>query len=128
MKVAVRNLIEISVLFLVVIGTFAHFAFGGKRPLFCSFYSSNDGLNDLHAWIDREEYLEKLNSGTINRALVYKDLGWVRMIAQDGYRLELATTVDESFLKNLKAKAREDVSPAWLEGIDAWCIPPQVNA
>ena len=128
MKVAVRNLIEISVLFLVVIGTFAHFAFGGKRPLFCSFYSSNDGLNGLHAWIDREEYLEKLNSGTINRALVYKDLGWVRMIAQDGYRLELATTVDESFLENLKAKVASDVVFGELSGIDAWCLPQQVNA
>ena len=126
MKADVRNLI-ISVLSLAVIGTLADITFG-TRPQICSVYSIN---NHLGEWINRESYLEKLNSGRIARALVYKDLGWVKLIEQDGYRLELATTVDESFLKNLKAKVRSEsptaVSPAWLEGIDAWCIPPQVN-
>ena len=57
---------------------------------------------------------------------MYKDLGWVRLTEQDGYRLELATTVDEPFLKNLKAKVSFDVTFDELSGIDAWCPPPQV--
>ena len=123
MKAVVRNL-TISVLSIAVIGTTADIAFG-TRPFFCGFYSIN---NHLGVWINRERYLEKLNSGKIARALVYKDLGWVRMIAHDGYRLELATTVDESFLENLKAKVASDVVFGELSGIDAWCLPQQVNA
>ena len=123
MKANVRNLI-ISVLSLAVIGTIADITFG-TRPLFCSFPSIN---NHLGEWINRKSYHEILNSGRIARALVYKDLGWVKLVEQDGYRLELATTVDESFLKNLKAKVTSDVKFAELSGIDAWCVPPQVNA
>ena len=126
MKANVRNLI-ISVLSLTVIGTIADITFG-TRPFFCSILPINRHLGE---WINRETYLEKLNSGRITLALVYEDIGWVRMMEQDRYSLELASTVDESFLKNLKAKVRSEsptaVSPAWLEGIDAWCIPPQVN-
>ena len=121
MKAVVRNL-TISVLSIAVIGTTADIAFG-TRPFFCGFYSIN---NHLGVWINRESYLEKLNSGKIARALVYKDLGWARLIEQDGYRLELATTVDEPFLKNLKAKVSFDVTFDELSGIEAWCPPPQV--
>ena len=127
MKTDVRSLI-ISALSLAVIGTIADITFG-TRPFFCSILPINRHLGE---WINRETYLEKLNSGRITRALVYEDIGWVRMMEQDRYSLELASTVDESFLKNLKAKVRSEsptaVSPAWLEGIDAWCVPPQVNA
>tara|TARA_B100001173_G_C15988723_1_gene547931 strand:+ start:689 stop:871 length:183 start_codon:yes stop_codon:yes gene_type:complete len=58
---------------------------------------------------------------------VYKDLGWVRLTEQDGYRLELATTVDGSFLKNLKAKVAIDVQFDELSGIYAWCPLPQAS-
>ena len=123
MKANVRNLI-ISVLSLTVMGTIADITFG-TRPFFCSILPINRHLGE---WINRETYLEKLNSGRITLALVYEDIGWVRMMEQDRYSLELATTVDKSFLKNLKAKVTTDVKFVELSGIDAWCLPPQVNA
>lgn len=119
MKAVVRNL-TISVLSIAVIGTIADITFG-TRPFFCGLYSIDTYLG---ASINRESYLEKLNSGKIAWALVYKDLGWARLAEQDGYRLELATTVDESFLNNLKAKVAFDVKFDEPLGIDAWCPPP----